>query len=373
MKYWRGYLTAAIIAAITWALMALGQRFSTLVDMVYPYVIRTLQSMLADWSSGADFLLWQLAAVVLILVVLATAVLMIVLKWNPVQWFGWVLTGCASIFLLYTVMFGMNYYASPLAEDIRMEVATYNVDELTEAAIYYRDKANALASQVDRDSQGNVEFSDFETLAGQAGDGFHSLTYDYSYSVFAGSTLPVKKLGWADMFTSMGVTGVTVGLTGEAAVNPNIPDINLPFAICHEMAHRMCIAEEQDANFAAFLACSTNSSVEFQYSAYFMAYRYCYNALAGTNTVSASAAAGRVADGASDLLKRDLNAYNQFFSGAGSSGTAAYDDVCDLLVNWHIQQVVLPSITVEEERFDPLDESQVDLSGIVNARPTEGG
>ena len=371
MKYWRGYLTAAILAAITWAVMALGQRFSTLVDMVYPYVMRTGQSMLAQWSSGADFLLWQLGAVILAVIFLATVVLMIVLKWNPIQWFGWVLTGCAGIFLIYTLMFGLNYYASPLAEDIRMDVATYNVDELTEAATYYRDKANELAGQVKRDSQGNVQFSDFDTLAQEAGEGFDTLTYDYSYSVFAGSKLPVKKLGWADLFTSMGITGVTMGITGEAAVNPNIPDICLPYSICHEMAHRMCIAKEQDANFAAFLACSVNSSEEFRYSAYFMAYRYCYNALASTNTTSATAAAARVHDGVDPLLKRDLEAYAGFFSG-DNTAAVAYDGVCDLLVNWHIQQVVLPSISVEEERFDPLDESQVDLSGIVNARPKEG-
>ena len=41
MKYWFGYLTAGIFGAITWVLMQFGQRFSTLVDMIYPYVIRT--------------------------------------------------------------------------------------------------------------------------------------------------------------------------------------------------------------------------------------------------------------------------------------------------------------------------------------------
>ncbi len=394
MKYWRGYLTAAIIAAVTWALMALGQRFSTLVDMVYPYVIRTLQGMLAEWSGGVDFLLWQLAAIALLVVLLATVVLMIVLKWNPIQWFGWVLTACCSLFLLHTVMFGLNYYASPLAEDIQLEVGTYNVDELTEAAVYYRDKANDLAAQVDRDGQGNVAFQDFDTLAQQAADGFQTLTYEHSYPVFAGCTLPVKELGWADLYTSMGITGVTMGITGEAAVNPQIPDVSLPFTMCHEMAHRMCIAEERDANFAAFLACSVNSSVEYQYSAYFMAYRYCYNALAGTGTAEGSAAAARVHDGAGELLRRDLTAYNNFFSerrseaassiataandtyikvSGDSAGVASYDEVCDLLVNWHIQQIVLPSLVEEEKRFDPLDESQVDLSGIVNARPGEGG
>lgn len=389
MKYWRGYLTAAIFGIITWVLMAFGSRFTTLVDMVYPYVIRTAQTMLAEWSSGVDFLLWQLGAIVLLVLALASLVLMIILKWNPIQWFGWVLAACTFVYMIHTAVFGLNYYAGPLPDDIRMEIATYNADELEEAAIYYRDHANALAEQVKRDQDGNVEFSDFKTLANQAGDGFRVLTYQYSYSVFAGSTLPVKELGWADMYTSMGITGLTMGITGEAAVNPQIPDVCLPFTMCHEMAHRMCIAQERDANFAGFLAASVNPSIEFQYSAYFMAYRYCYNALASANSTNAAAAAARVASGAHSLLKRDLNYYNTFFSdnrnetatkvaatanntyitaSGDPAGTVSYDRVVDLLVNWHIEQVVLPSLTEEEKPFDPLDESQVDLSGIVNAR-----
>ena len=77
MKYIRGYLVAAIIGAVTWAFMALGDRFTTLVDMVYPYVTRTLQNMLAQWSSGVDFCLWQVALVLLGVVVLASVLLII--------------------------------------------------------------------------------------------------------------------------------------------------------------------------------------------------------------------------------------------------------------------------------------------------------
>ncbi len=389
MKYWFGYLTAAIFGAITWVLMEFGQRFSALVDMVYPYVIRTLQTILAEWTSVVDFPVWQLLAVVLGVLVLSSAVLMIVLKWNPIQWLGWVLAVFAGVYMLHTVMWGLNYYSGELAGDMRLEVASYNLDELTEATEYYRDKANALAEKVSRDANGNVEFADFETLADRAGEGFHTLTYDYHYPIFAGSTLPVKKLGWADMYTSMGITGVTFGLTGEAAVNPQIPDTTLPFTMAHEMAHRMCIAPERDANFAAFLACSVHSDMEFQYSGYFMAYRYCYTALSRVGAQSAAAAAARVKAGVSDLLQRDMDAYSHFFAAkkdtaateladtlndtylkvsGDAQGIASYGQVCDLLVNWHIQTVVLPSITVEESHFDPYDERQVDLSGIVNAR-----
>ena len=389
MKYWFGYLTAGILAAISWVLMEFGKRFTTLVDMVYPYVIRTLQDILAQWTSVVDFPVWQLLAVALGALVLASFVLMIILKWNPIQWFGWVLAVFSGIFMLHTLMWGLNYYSGDLADDMRLEVSTYNLAELTEATEYYRDMAGILADQVNRDTQGNVEFASFEDLAESAGEGFQALTYEFHYPIFAGSTVPVKKLGWADMYTSMGITGVTFGITGEASVNPQIPDVTLPFTMAHEMAHRMCIANERDANFTGFLACSAHPDVEFQYSGYFMAFRYCYNALAGVNHPSAAAAAARVQKGVSQQLQQDMDYYSQFFrshqndlatnvadtmndtylkTSGDTSGIASYGQVCDLLVSWHIQTVVLPSITVEQSHFDPYDESQIDLSGIVNAR-----
>ena len=389
MKYWFGYLTAAIFGAITWVLLQFGEKFTTLVDMIYPYVIRTMQGILAQWTSVVAFPVWQLLTVVLFVLILASLVLMIVLKWNPIQWAGWILAVFAGLYMLHTAMWGLNYHTGDLAEDMRLEVSSYTLDELTEATEFYRDKANTLAKEVSRDANGSVDFAGFETLAEMAGEGFDALTYEYHYPIFAGSKLPVKKLGWADLYSSMGITGVTFGMTGEAAVNPQIPDVALPFTICHEMSHRMCIAPERDANFAAFLASSVHSDVQFQYSAYFMAYRYCYNALASVNSSAAAAAAARVQDGVGELLARDLAAYSDFFTSrrdtaatnladtandaylkvsGDAGGIASYGQVCDLLVNWHIQTVVLPSITVEESPFDPYDENKVDLSGIVNAR-----
>ena len=393
MKYWFGYLTAGIFAAITWVLSQFGQRYAELVDMVYPYVVRTLQDILANWTAQISYPVWQLLAVVLGVLILASAVLMIILKWNPIQWFGWVLAVFSGIYLLHMAMWGMNYYAGSLADDMRLEVSSYNLEELTEATEYYRDKANELANQISRDGNGNVQFASFEELANKAGEGFHTLTYGNHYPVFAGCLLPVKKLDWADMYTSMGITGYTFGITGEACVNPQIPDVLLPFTMCHEMAHRMCIASERDANFAAFLACSVHSDPEFLYSAYFMAFRYCYSALCGVNTQSAAAAAARVKEGIGEKLRYDWNAYDAFFSqkqdtkatkfadtvndtylktSGEASGIASYAEVCDLLVNWHIQTVVLPAITVEKSAFDPYDETMVDLSGIVNARENHG-
>ena len=388
MKYLRGYLTAGIFGAITWVLMAYGQRFSTLVDMIYPYITRNLQGILAQWSSQVDFCLWQLLAVALGVLVLCSLVLMIVLKWTAVRWLGWVLAVFSCIYCAHTALYGLNFYAGSISEDLRLDMSPYTLEELTEATEYYRNQANTLAGQMPRKSDGSVSFRTFEDLAGLAGEGFRTLTYEKHYPIFAGSTLPVKKLGWSDMYVSMGITGFTFALTGEAAVNPQAPDVSLPFTMCHEMAHRMSIANERDANFAAFLAASNNSDAQFQYSAYFMAYRYCISALATVSGQAAVDARSQIEAGVSDALRYDMAQYDAFYrtkkndtatkagnavnntylktSGDGA-GLNSYGEVCDLLVSWHIQEILLPSLAEEENPFDPLDKTQVDLTGIVGA------
>ena len=393
MKYWRGYLVAAILGAIAWGLTQLAQRYTVLVDMVYPYLTRTVQTFLSGWSAGVGFCVWQVALVVLLVMVLASVVLMIVLRWNFVQWLGWVLSGVALVAFLHTGIYGLNYYAGPIANDIRLNVTEYSLEELQDATVYYRDLANKLADEMPRDEQGDLTYSPFSQLADEAGEGFRVLTYEECYSIFAGSTDPVKELGWADMYTSMGITGVTMPITGEAAVNPQIPSVSLPFTMCHEMAHRMCIALERDANFAAYLACRANPSAEFQYSAYFMAYIYCSNALASVNSTEAAIASVRIAAGVNENFSHDLKAYSQFFAdhydesatnlansvndtylkaSGDDSGVGSYGEVCDLLVNLYIQEVILPAQEEDaKSTFDPYDETQVDLSGIVGALPKE--
>ena len=380
MKYWRGFLVAAIVGFFSWLLIEFASTHTLLIDMVYPYVTRMLQTTLADWASSVAFCLWQLFAIVLLLGLLTSIVLMIVLRWNFVQWLGWV-TACASlVFFLHTAGYGLNLYSGPIATDIRLAVTEYTLSELENATTYFRDEANKLAEQVDRTPDGDVRFPDFETLAEQAGEGFDHLVYTEKYPIFAGSTVPVKELGWADMFTSIGTTGFTMPLTGEAAVNPQMPPVGMPFSMCREMARRMCIAIDGDANMAAFLACKVNSSVEFRYSGYFMAYRFCYNALISQNTPESQEAAQRITAGVNERLYHDMASYTRFFAenkdesaqniadqlgdayiraSGREPGVEAYGTVCNLLVSWHIQEFVLPLQKAEEEKFDPYDEEKV--------------
>ena len=383
MKYWRGYLVAVIMAAITWALVEFARTHSVLIDMVYPYMTRLVVTSMANWTSGMAFCLWQVLLIGLVVVGMVTVILMILLKWNFFQWLGWVLAAVSCVVLLNTGIYGLNQYASPLADDMRLEITDYTVSELNEATIYFRDKANELAATVKRDEKGLADPGSFEEAAVKAGEGFRVLTYEDAISVFAGSTVPVKKLGWSGLYS--GRFGKTVPLTGEAAVNPNVPGPVLPFAICNEMCHRMSIYSDADAAFGAFLACIENPDPNFQYAGYMMAYYYCYSAITRIPTSTAQAAATQTDKGVSAKLRADLEAYIDFF-GEGTIpennraeiteeladknapiSYSCYDDASQLLANWYIQKFIVPLHVEEETPFNPLDPSQVDLTGLTNA------
>ena len=389
MKYWRGYIVAVALALLTWGLTEFAAAHETLVDMVYPYASRMIQDVLAEYTAAVPFLLWQVLAVMLIVVFLASIVAMILLKWNFVQWLGWVLTGVCLLWTLHTGMYGLNQYSSDLSQDIRLNVTVPgdSVTPLVNAATYFRDKANELSDQVERDEKGNPVNPGFQQIAKQAADGFDHLVYVDNYPVFAGVTTPVKELGWADMYASMGIAGVTMPFTGEAAVNPNLPTAILPFTICHEMAHRMCIAPERDANLAAFLATTANSDPLYQYSGYFMAFRYCYNSLASISTSTAANACNQLYAGLNENVLWDLETYRSYCNSTikdsasdfadsvndayiqasgDESGIRSYGEVTDLLLNWYYQHIYLPEHMddVEDNTFDPFDEDYVYGEGL---------
>lgn len=381
MKYWRGYLVAALVGAFCWGLIEFAQSHWMLVDMIYPYMTRMIQDYLASWSAGVPFCLWQLMLVIMVVVGLATVVMMILWKWNPIQWFGWVLAAASIVVFLNVAICGLNDYAGPLSQDVRLDVTDYTVTELETAAAFYQTQANQLAGEAPRDEAGNLILPEIQQLSEIAAEGFRLQTYEHYNPIFAGSTAPVKELSWSGLFNARGITGVTVYITGEAAVNPQTPAMAMPFTVCRQMAQRMCITHRQDAAFAAFLACDANPDPAFRYSAYFMAYRYCHAALLSMDTAAAQQAAVKLTGGESELLKQDMVTYGGSFASKSdeqyiqslnkrSEDAPEQSNLVDLLVSWHIQEYVLPLEAEEVILFDPMDESQVDLTGLPNTNGT---
>ena len=356
MKYWRGYLIAAIFAAITFGLIAFASAHEALVDMIYPYMTRVFITTLAEWSGSVTYCIFSVLAAIVVVALVVSFIVMLIMRWNFVQWLGWVLAVVSGLVLYHTATFGLNNYCGPLADDIHLEIIDYSVKELNEATLYFRDKALELAPKASRKDNGKLDFGDFDKLAEEAGEGFRVLTYEDALSVFAGSTVPVKKLGFTSSMNS-----ITVPLTGESAVKSTLDDIGLPFTICMEMSKRMCIANTEDARFAAFLACKSNPSENFQYSAYCAAYYYCHSALENLVSETAKDYAAQAEAGLTERMKKDLEDCRGVF-GKLEEAEEGETDVADLLACWYVSEFVTVRDVEEEKPFNPLDKSQVDLT-----------
>ncbi len=372
MKYWRGYLVALIVAACAFALRAFAATHSVLVDMIYPYVSRMAISFLSGFTVG-KLVWWQLFLLVLAIAIVVYLIICIVRRRNPVRFIGWTMAFISVLFLLHTGIYGLNQYAGTLSDDIRMEKADYSVPDMQNALVYFQNHANDLAAKLPRDKNGDP-IADFDTLANNVTAGFHRLSDEEYYSVFACSDAPVKKLGWGFVYSLLGKTGQLFPITGEAAVNAATPAAGLPFAMCRVLANRVCIESSADSAFAAYLACIASNDPLTQYSGYFMAYRYCYEAL---KEMPGGAISFR--DRENSQLKHDFDTYNKSFAARADDPTnivktdagTIVTNAADILVSWHLQVIVKPLNAKEETTFDPMDETQVDLSGLPNAKVEE--
>ena len=73
----------------------------------------------------------------------------------------------------------------------------------------------------------------------------------------------------------MGFSGYLNPFTNEAQVDGLIPVFKFPTTSCHEIAHQLGYAAENEANFIGMLATVNNDDLYFKYSGYTFALRYC--------------------------------------------------------------------------------------------------
>jgi hypothetical protein len=98
--------------------------------------------------------------------------------------------------------------------------------------------------------------------------------------VLAGASAPAKPVMVSTVLSYLGISGIFSPFTGEANVNMTLPDPDVPFAACHELAHARGFAREDEANYVGYLACTRHPDTDFRYSGLLAASMYAMNELA---------------------------------------------------------------------------------------------
>ena len=137
-------------------------------------------------------------------------------------------------------------------------------------------------------------------------------------------------------------------MLGEANVNTNVSQSDLPFTAAHELAHTKGIAREDECNFIAYLACISSDNAEYRYSGHLSAYTYLANALYAKAAQNISPAAERdlaeqreysakYTSGKAAQVSDKIN--DSFIKSQGvASGTASYSEVTKLILAYKESQ-----------------------------------
>ena len=321
---------------------------------------KEVEGALAAAASLSPVAVWDWATVALVLWALVSLV-RDARRHHLGRWVSGVLLVASVLAGTFVTGWGLNHYAPPLADELGLEVTQYSEDQLADAMAYYLDQAATRAPQVPRDADGHLARQDFQELARMAGSSYVGLAD--KYAIFAGSTVPVKELVlFGEPLLASGHTGMFFSPTGESTVPANVAIAEEPFTMCHEAAHRLGLARENEANFAAFLACTegaASADVRFSYAGYYNAFCYCLNALWSVDSdraqqIVTDAAVGEHGEGVR-LVVADRNdtidhyqAYKGEFQKVGrtvndtylksfgnSTGIRSYGLVVDYLIAWH--------------------------------------
>ncbi len=342
-------ILSAVFLVLTGLCVAAAVYMPALFFSFYTGFSQDILAFLSGITGPFPFPVWQVVLVLIVLLVLYTLVRVFAQKRSFLCWLsGVALLICVLVFA-FVALWGLNHYGPPVADRVGLSVEAYSKDQLKAAAQYMADQANRWSAQVERDENGDLAI-DFSTMAKTAGASYEPLAETNDF--FDGSTAPVKKLFAGKVFSYMGTTGIFIAFSGESCFNPDTYAASLPFTMCHEAAHRLTVAPEDEANFCAFLACQASDDPAFQYSGWYSAFIYCYNALYKADKSAASEVWATLSDQVVQDCRRANEHYDQYegeiqeaaqkvndtylkaFS--EESGVQSYGEVADLLIAWYL-------------------------------------
>ena len=246
-----------------------------------PFVFKNLTAFLRFTLGEADFSiglgLFYVLLFVLLYKVLRKALYLIKGKpsWN---FFSDVfikgLTVLALIFGLYMVMWGLAYHRKPIAEIVAINTDNISSQDLKLLCERLICLTNESRKQVPDIRFKSYKFHQLFLKVPEGYDRISKLVPELSYQ-FASIKMGFTK----NIMSSLNTAGIYIPFTAEANINGNLPSFEAPFVICHEMAHQIGFASEEEANYIAYLACVHNSDPAFRYSANYWVLFSAMNAL----------------------------------------------------------------------------------------------
>lgn len=187
------------------------------------------------------------------------------------------------IYIWFYFAWGINYFRLPFYERTGVNKAEYSEDEFKNfLSGYVRDLNEFYTRAGDTSVVWYAEpyiksgFMDSLSVARNVRERYSDIYLQFGLAIPDGH-LRVKPMLWSRGMSRVAVTGYMGPFFSEFNLNRDLLSVEYPFTYAHELAHRLGIAEEAEANLYAFLVTSGSSVPEIRFSGYFSLFGYVMN------------------------------------------------------------------------------------------------
>lgn len=163
--------------------------------------------------------------------------------------------------------------ASAVTETTQVQQTAYTKKNIAILRDYLVEQCNALATEFDRDFQGNVVYEgDLVEASVQA-----MQKLGEKYDQLSGFYVSPKYLSCSEFFSQQYIMGYYFPFSMEANINSVMYITNIAPTVCHELAHTKGFIYEDDANMIGYLACIQSDEPFLQYCGYLSVLNYVNN------------------------------------------------------------------------------------------------
>ena len=170
------------------------------------------------------------------------------------------------IYVWFYLAWGLNYYQPNFYERTGINSVAYNDTLLIGFAEKYIMELNASYVQpksIDREKVSRLIQKSYEQL--EENSGIHRPFHPQ---------MRPKTMVFSSLASKVGVQGSMGPFFCEFTLNSALLPENYPFSVAHEMAHVLGITSEAEANFYAYLLCTSSSDRVLRYSGYYALLSY---------------------------------------------------------------------------------------------------
>ncbi|UZO80410.1 DUF3810 domain-containing protein [Aquimarina sp. ERC-38] len=201
-------------------------------------------------------------------------------KTKPFSWKKLVIeigSTLSVVYFMFHILWGLNYYRQPMHKILDID-DTYTEAELIQVAKYFIEKSNQIHQQLQPDDSLAVEIPyTKDEIFDKTIAAYQNLVKKYPFQSYQPAS--IKKSMLSLPLTYMGFSGYLNPITNEGQVNSLILNYKTPTTTCHEEAHQIGFAKENEANFIGALAALNSDDLYFRYSGVTFALKFCLNDL----------------------------------------------------------------------------------------------